>query len=598
MTSLASSYARPLTSSGVARHIPAVLCALLAGLLLSWGRVETVWHFGAFFDPDDAMRTVQIRDLLAGQSWFDMTAYRLDPPAGVFSHWSRVVDLPMVLLIRAFELGLPPVLAERLARIVFPLLLQGCLLLALARLATLLMGPRAGAPAIVLGLLSGIVFGQFQPGRIDHHALQIVLLVACLGSLVAALSPTRTREAAAAAAFAAVSLAVSLENLPFVLALVAALVALWIVRGHVATGPMRAFAAGLALALPLCFVATIGPARWTLGAADAFSATQLVAGLAGAVVLAVLPALTDRPEAVARRLAFAGIGAGIVLAVTALLAPAGLHEPFVGMDPLVRELWLKNVTEVYSLARMTREAPLSAATFAGPLLLGAAGVAAACWGTEGAARLRWLFVAAALAVGVALSFWAVRVLTFAGPLATLGGVAATLWLHDRLTAIGRSRLAALSVAAILPFSATGWALALSSAAPDESRSDKAACLAPTAYTPLAAISPGLIMAPIDLGAYLLAFTPHAAVAAPYHRNNAGNRTSLDIFLASPDRAEMLFAASGARYLVVCNGMSDMRAVPDQASEGLAMTLAEGRVPPWLRAIPLTGTPLRLFEAVR
>ena len=598
MTSLALPDVRPLTTTGIARHVPAVLCALLAGLLLSWDRVEAVWHTGAFFDPDDAMRMVQIRDLLAGQNWFDMTAYRLDPPAGVFSHWSRVVDLPLVLLIRAFELGLPQVFAERLARIVFPLLLQGCLLYALARLASLLMGSRAGAPAVVAGLFSGIVFGQFQPGRIDHHALQIVLLVACLGSLVAALSPARPREAAMAAALAALSLSVSLENLPFILALVAALVALWIGRGEAAVAPMRAFAAGLALALPLCFVATIGPARWTLGAADAFSATHLVAGLAGALVLAVLPALTGRPEAVARRLACAGIGAIGVLAVTALLAPAGLHEPFVGMDPLVRDLWLTNVSEVYSLARMARQTPSSAATFVGPLLLGAAGVAVACWRSDGAARVRWLFVAATLAVGVALSFWAVRVLTFAGPLATLGGVAVALWLHDRLTTIGRTRLAALSIAMILPFSATGWALALSDAAPDESHTNKAGCLASSAYTPLATLPPGLVVAPIDFGAHILAFTPHAVVAAPYHRNNAGNRAGLDIFLASPDKAGALFAASGARYLVVCDDLSDMQIFRDRAPDGLAATLAEGRTPQWLRAIPLAGTPFRVFEAAR
>jgi hypothetical protein len=31
---------------------------------------------------DDAMRLVEVRDLLAGQSWFDLTQHRLDPPQG------------------------------------------------------------------------------------------------------------------------------------------------------------------------------------------------------------------------------------------------------------------------------------------------------------------------------------------------------------------------------------------------------------------------------------------------------------------------------------------------------------------------------------
>jgi len=64
---------------------------------------------------DDAMRLVEVRDLLAGQNWFDLTQYRLNPPGGVVSHWSRLIDLPLALLIKANELVLPTALAERIA---------------------------------------------------------------------------------------------------------------------------------------------------------------------------------------------------------------------------------------------------------------------------------------------------------------------------------------------------------------------------------------------------------------------------------------------------------------------------------------------------
>ena len=51
-------------------------------------------------DPDDVLRMVQVRDLLAGQGWFDLTQHRLDAPAGgVAMHWSRLVDLPLAGLI-------------------------------------------------------------------------------------------------------------------------------------------------------------------------------------------------------------------------------------------------------------------------------------------------------------------------------------------------------------------------------------------------------------------------------------------------------------------------------------------------------------------
>ena len=595
MTSLASpAAARPMPRVGVRRHGPLILLMLLLGLCLAWGRVDAVWRTGAFFDSDDAMRLVQIRDLIGGQPWFDMTSYRLHPPAGVVSHWSRIVDLPMVLLIKGFAFWLPMERAERAARLAFPLLLQACVLAGLARLAILLIGERAAPLAIVLGLLSGIAFGQFQPGRIDHHAPQIVLLVASLGSLVAALDRARARAAAVSAALAALSLAISLENLPFILALVGALVVLWVVRGPAAAPALRAYALGLAVALPVFFVLTVGPARWTLGTPDAFSATQLVAGLSGAAVLAGL-SLIEADRGAWRRFALAGAGAAIVAATTFVFAPGGLQEPFAGLDPLVRSLWLANVREVWTLPRTWREAPFVAVTFVLPLTLGVVGVAVACWRTEGLARVRWLFVAIVLAVGVALSIWAVRVLTFAGPIAVLGGVALVAGWHDRLAAAGRRRLAALSLAAVLPFGATTWAIALSFVASEPESRAEMDCLAPAALAPLATLPPGLVLAPIDAGAHILAFTADAVVAAPYHRNNAGNRLSLDTFLAAPEAARAEAVASGARYLVSCDGLNGLRIARAQAPGGLAAALARGDLPSWLRPVPLPSTPLRVFE---
>ncbi len=36
--------------------------------------------------PDNHMRLFEVRDLLAGQNWFDVTQYRIDPPHGASMH--------------------------------------------------------------------------------------------------------------------------------------------------------------------------------------------------------------------------------------------------------------------------------------------------------------------------------------------------------------------------------------------------------------------------------------------------------------------------------------------------------------------------------
>ena len=54
--------------------------------------------------PDDALRLVQVRDLLAGQPWFDLHQYRMTPPDGTLMHWSRLVAIPIAGMILLFSL--------------------------------------------------------------------------------------------------------------------------------------------------------------------------------------------------------------------------------------------------------------------------------------------------------------------------------------------------------------------------------------------------------------------------------------------------------------------------------------------------------------
>src|SRR5882762_2558721 len=73
---------------------------------------------------DDAMRLVEVRDLIAGQGWFDLMQHRLDPP-GLPMHWSRVVDLPLAGLILALRPLLGGNGAEAAALVLWPALLFG-----------------------------------------------------------------------------------------------------------------------------------------------------------------------------------------------------------------------------------------------------------------------------------------------------------------------------------------------------------------------------------------------------------------------------------------------------------------------------------------
>src|SRR5262245_45549475 len=89
--------------------------------IASWALAATILVFGSglaalnqdFSEPDNAMRLVRVRDLIAGQGWFDSVQVRLNPPEGTPMHWARWIDAMLALPI----LLLTPILGQQNAEI-------------------------------------------------------------------------------------------------------------------------------------------------------------------------------------------------------------------------------------------------------------------------------------------------------------------------------------------------------------------------------------------------------------------------------------------------------------------------------------------------
>src|SRR4029077_15042732 len=129
-------------------------------------------------DTDDAMRLVQLRDFLGGQSWFDLHQPRLGPPLGYDSHWSRLIDAGLAGLFFLFHQVVDAPLAERLMRVVWPVLWILPAIIGAAAIAWGIAGRAAAVVTLLLAVVGLPAFQQFLPGRIDHHNIQITLAVA------------------------------------------------------------------------------------------------------------------------------------------------------------------------------------------------------------------------------------------------------------------------------------------------------------------------------------------------------------------------------------------------------------------------------------
>jgi hypothetical protein len=571
----------------------AALFAAALTLVMFATRLQEVWAHGAFHDPDDAMRLVEVRALLAGQHWYDMTAYRLDPPFGASMHWSRVVDLPIALLIKLFGLFTDTARAEILARLVFPFALLLALFAGIAGIADTLLGPAARLPAIGTALFCGCAIVQFQPGRIAHHAPQIVALVFMVGAALRALDPAKARHAALAGGLAGLSLAISLENLPFILGLSGMLVAFWIWRGAALDQMPRFFALGLGAGLLPFFLATVGPDHWFDPVCDAFGAAHLGAGLIGAAGCAALGFQSRRLPTRAHRLAAAVAVAAPVAAFVAVFYPDCLHDPFAKVAPLARAIWISNVSESFPFLRFFKETPVAALLSFIPVVLGLCGCLGAAALTRGTTAARFLLLGVLCAIGLALVFWQIRVFTSVTPLAILGALPLPVWAHDRARARGHDILAIFALCLVFPFTSFAWIFVL----PDEAAAKRPpnSCMAPGSFEALAALPPGRAVAPIDSGSFLLAHTGMSVFAAPYHRNNDGNLLVFESMMAKPEAARAMLTARGADYVMICPNFGETRGLANRAPEGLAAALLAGEGPDWLIPVPGGHTPYSVFR---
>ena len=566
----------PSPEAGAARSSALPLALLLAVLLtagwtlIGWGDLTRL----ILPDTDDAMRLVQIRDWLDGQAFADLRQSRLVGEAdGLAMHWSRLPDLVPGIVMRLLTPFMGQPRAELAAVIFWPELLFFLHLLLAGALARRLSAPAVVPIAVLLAALAYPAIGLFIPGRIDHHGLQIVLVQAMLLGLV-------SDRLFAAGLAAAASLLVGLETAPALLAAMLALFWLWVEGGKRVLG----FGLGL-LAGTLAGFALLRPLQWNAGWCDSFTpglfALMLIASGGWLLLAGLHPRLPD-----ARWRFGAGVGVAILaIACGWAAAPDCFRSPYGPVDPLLARIWLGAVGEAGGLFR--QPPPIVIAYLGLPLV--ALAVAIHTWRREPERRASWLFPLALLIASLLTSLAQVRGIWFGA------AIAAPLLAHwvarARQQGLGRLAIAWLASAGLV-WQAAGSAVArFAPASRDATTAVVGRCEDQRLFGQLDRLPTGTVVAPIDIGPYILSQTDHRVLAAPYHRNNRGNRAMYDFFLATPDGARYQAGLWTIDYVVLCPGSFAELPPGMIKSNSLVAHLRMGVAPEWLEPIlSLEGGP--------
>ena len=525
-------------------------------------------------DTDDVVRLQQIRDWLGGQAFGDLAQHRLGM-GGVEMHWSRLPDLVPAAIIALLTPLTGAYAAELVAVIAWPALLFIAALILTGSIARTL---GTSAPtAIVVAALAYPASTLFMPGRIDHHGLQLVLLLVAVRGL---LGPGTMRSGVAAGLASAASLIVGMEMAPLLAAGAGVAVIRWIAEGVGERARLMGYGAALSAGLAAAALA-LRTSGWNYPACDGFAALLWQAAQLGALVPLGLALLS--PGLAAARLR---IGAAGLLGVSALVAVLAVSpeclRPYGGVDPLLARVWLAQVAEAQPLLA----APAAHAIgYAGLLLAGLGATVWMWWRSRGAG---WLIVGALQFLSLLIAFAQLRG-AYAGAMLAAPALAG-------LIGAARMRGAFALAGAWIGSAGSIYPIAGVAVSPQVVADGTPECDAAAASALLARQSRGTVAAPIDLGPYLLATTPHDVLAAPYHRNNAGNRAVYRLMLLSEPAAAAWAQRVKVTYLLGCPAAFAELGSPPRGS--LLAALAAGRTPSWLNRLSPDDAETVMFAVSR
>jgi hypothetical protein len=570
-------------------------------LYLVWLAIVVHFGFAVWPNPliagplgqDDALHLVQVRDLLAGQHWFDLVQHRFQPPQGLDMHWSRLIDAPMAAL--SFMFG------ERAMLFLWPSLLIGGFLFAALYAAKRISPQIELLPVLFVSALCLVPLCYFAPTRIDHHNVQMVLALIMAGALARPLDTLKPAIIAAVAC--ALMMAIGLETLPYVVVGLAVISISW--------------ALGFSEAKPVAFFGTafagLTALVWMLqtnfqtqqAVCDMLSPTYVLPIIFGGLGLDLSTRLAKN-YGVAGRLVFLAMTGIVAVAVFVLVNPTCLGGPMAQVPLELQERWLKTVAEAQPVTSIWKSAPGLAVERYGPpvfaLILGLflawrkpeyryglivflALLAAACAVTI--VQLRGTLFAHAFTIAIfALAIDLARKNYTANQksLLAIGGMAvAFLTCQSLFFLIGSSFAPGIQTSAIAKQDP-----AISATSVGQLTVVDSECAGQDVRDAITGLGDAFVAAPVFFGAQVLEMGNVSVMAGPYHRATGAIFDALKLFEDGALAEQDVLSRWKPDYLVLCTTSDDTADVTTKHPQSLSARLKNGQVPDWLKPLPKAG----------
>ena len=547
---------------------------------------------------DDVTRLLMVRDLIAGQGWYDTIQYRFAPPEGVDIHWSRYIDLGIAAIIVPLSWFMPMQSAEILGAMIWPTVIFLITIFVMAYGARRLFGPVPAAFTVLATVLWPLTADlHSSAGNLDHHNVQMLMMILLTFAVI---WPTRPVAAGIVGGLAAgFSLSTGLESLLYIIAAGGVFLGRSAFDRSPATDRLLlAFCASLLFGSLVFWAGLIPPSRMLQPVCDQFG-TPAISLILVAVVASVLPVLVlkDRGGAFGR-LGAAVVLTGIGLALAWPLLGPCLAGPYGNLPEDLQLLMTTRITEAkpglvymgtHTIAAMILLIPVFVAFVAGLI-----------WWVANRGRKDRVHATMGLLLiistfGIAMIFVQMRTVIMLAPVVPLiGGVVIAALLHRYLEKrdIGSAILMLLTAVAIsAPRTIAEPLRPFLQNTVKEATLSELACRDYESITVLNEIPPAILMTHGNFGPTLVWATHHDSMASGYHRSATSIGHALRTFSLEEEAFRDALLSSPAEFLHLCRGYGYDR-------NFLRALAAEEKRVDWLRPVPLESDLQMLFEVVR
>jgi hypothetical protein len=255
----------------------------------------------------------------------------------------------------------------------------------------------------------------------------------------------------------------------------------------------------------------------------------------------------------------------------------------------VKKLWYDAVSEGQPIWRLSLSD--AAAGLAQPLV-GLVGASVAISKGPAEQRGRWIAFTWLLGAATIASVCVIREAATASVLSLPGTAFLCEFVLLRARRLPIMPVRAVATAGALCIMAPAYAVPAAMTPPSprfaKAMESSDSCVSRSQIEKLNSLPTSNLAVPMDITPAILASTPHSAIASGYHRNAAGIRDEILLFVQQPAQGRAIVARRHIDYVVFCPHTPESLWWARHGHHGLSALLNANRAPDWLEPVQIAG----------